>query len=378
LDLTYSITIDSGYFKVTGEATKEWGMPIDFKFLLKDWRFLDMLIGFKTIFNLAFETDENTKTVRIEPLDRHRNKCKYIDNANPTSVDETIEGFYKDSDTKDYSQLIDYDKEGKFDLEPTEGVHRFNWKDAGDATEEWVQGVNKLKIYDANYIMGNGADLAENNDWEVPFFVKTIHVSDVLAAYPNSRMIPQFPLIYPRNYVLDPTAVEADVDYDIEPRILFHMGRRVNLSTDEGDGAFELYDDATLIGFSRVPATFMVNYNDTTGLDPSLSFANETINGVTVTGLLQNYHLQNTLRKEVGEIRENYVRFNSIDNNNFTFRIKAYIDSQKFVVQEIEGFNPLTDAPTNFKFYLDVHPTAADVANIQNTPLTGVVSLLSV
>jgi len=226
--------------------------------------------------------------------------------------------------------------------------------------------------------MGNGADVAEKREWEVPFFVKTIHVSDVQAAYPNTRMIPQFPLIYPKNYVLDPTAIDADVDYDIEPRILFHMGRRVFLDTDVSDGLFELYDDATLIGASSVPATFMVNYNDTTGLDPSLSFANETLNGNVAIGLLQNYHLQNTLRQEIGEVRENYVRFNSIDNNNFTFRLKAFIDGQKYVVQEIEGFNPLTDSPTNFKFYFDIHPTAADVANIQNTPLTGVVSLLSV
>lgn len=378
LTISQNIDILTATMSITGEATKEWGMPIDFKFLLKDWRFLDMLIGLKTIFNLAFETNENTRTVRIEPLDRHRNKCKYISNSNPTSIDETIEGFYKDSETKDYSQLIDYDKEGKFDLEPTDGVHRFKWKDAGDETEEWVQGVNDLKIYDANYLMGNGADLAEENDWEVPFFVKTIHVLDVQARYPNTIIIPQFPLIYPKNYVLDPTAVEADADFDIEPRLMFHMGRRVFLDTDVSDGLFELYDDATLIGPSYVPATFMVNYNDTTGLDPSLSFANEIINGVTVTGLLQNYHLQNTLRQEVGEIRENYVRFNSIDNNNFTFRIKAIIDSQKYVVQEIEGFNPLTDSPTNFKFYLDIHPTELDVMNIQNTPLKGVVSLLSV
>ena len=375
--LSPNIDVLTATMKITGEATKEWGMNLDFKFLLRDWRFLDMLIALKEIFKLGFETNENKKTVTIEPLDRHRNKCKYISNANPTSIDETIEGFYKDSETKDYSQIIDYDKEGRFQLEPTEGVHRFMWRDAGDDTESWVQGVNNLKIYDANYLMGNGADLAEDKPWEVPFFVKTIHVSDVQARYPNTLIIPQFPLIYPKNYVLDPTATEDDADFDIEPRLMFHMGRRVFLPVDEGDGSFELYDDATLIGPSSVPATFMVNYNDTTWLDPSLSFANETVNGVTVTGLLQNYHLQNTLRQEIGEIREDYVRFNSIDNNNFTFRIKAFIDGQKFIVQEIEGFNPLTDSPTNFKFYLDVHPTAADVAKIQNTPLAGVISLLS-
>ena len=45
-------------------------------------------------------------------------------------------------------------------------------------------------------------------------------------------------------------------------------------------------------------------------------------------------------------------------------------------MQKIEGFNPLTDAPTNFIFYLDVYPDANDVANIQNSLIEGVVSLL--
>lgn len=378
LDAVYDITVDSGYFKITGEATKEWGMPIDFKFLLKDWRFLDMLVGLKAIFNLGFESDDNLKTVRIEPLDRYQHKCKYISNTFPTPINESKEGFYKDSETKDYSSLIDGDKDGRFDLIATAGTHRFKWPESGEETEEWLEGVNNLKIYEAHYLMGNGADASEKEDFEVPFFVKTIHVSDVLATYPNTRIAPQFPLIYSKNYVLDPTAEEADVDYDIEPRIMYHMGRRVYLATDESDGVFELYNDATLIGISRVPATFMVNYNDTTGLDPSLSFANEVNNGQEVTGLLQKYHLQNTLRKETGEVVENYVRFNSIDNNNFTFRIKAIIDSQKYIVQEIEGFNPLVDSPTNFKFYLDVHPTLSDIDNIQNTTLKGVASLLSV
>ena len=314
------ITVDSSTLTITGEATKEWGMLLDFKFLLRDWKFLDMLKGLKTIFNLGFETDDVSKTVRIEPLDRYRNKSKYISNANPTSFTETKEGFYQDSVIKDYSKLVDYEKEGSFEFEDIEGTFEFKWQNADDETADWVEGNNNLKIYESRYSMSSGADQSKKREIEVPFFAKTIHVSDIEAKYPNTNIVPQFPLIYPKNYVLDPTATEADVDYETQPRLLYHAGRRPFLTDDEFDGLFELYDDNTLIGPSYVPATFMVNYNDKTGLDPSLSFANEVLNDVTVEGLLQNYHLQSTLRHDKGQLRENYIRFNSIDNNNFSFQ----------------------------------------------------------
>lgn len=371
LDPVNTITVDYGYFKITGEAVREYGMPIDFKYLLKDWKVLDMIRGLKALFNLAFETDENRKVIKIEPKDRYLNKSKYQTNANPTSLQETKEGFYKDSETTDYSKKIDYNKDGIFEIEEVEGSFNFAYASSSDETLEWIEGSNNFKVYDARFSM-DGGDPTKVRSEEVPFFVKTIHVSDIEAKYPDTNIVPQFPLIYPQNYVLDPTA--TDSDYDTDPRILYHAGRRVFLSDEEGDGYFDLVG----IGQSYVPFTFAVNYNDTTGLDPSLSFGNEVVNGNITPGLVQTFHLQELARHNKGELRENYVRFNSIDNQNFSFRLKGIIDSQKYVVQEIEGFNPLTDEPTNFKFFFDVFPTSDDVNNIQSSTLSGLVNLLSV
>ena len=359
-----SIVVDAGFMTITGEAVRTYGMTLDFKYLLNDWRFMEMLKGVKQIFNLAFETNDVTKVVKIEPKDRYNNRSKY-----PVVVQETKEGFYQDT-TKDYSQLIDYNKEGSFEFEDVEGRFDFTWATDSDETAEWVELVNNIKIYEAKYGMSSGADLSKKRENEVPFFAKTIHVSDVEAKFPDTLITPQFPLIYPQNYVLDPTATVAN--YDIMPRILYFAGRRFFATDEEGDGYFDLFG----IGQSYLPACFMVNYNDNTGIDPSLSFANETVTGVETIGLLQGFHLQDTVRHDQGELRENYVRFNSIDNNNFTFRIKAVIDSQRYILQEIEAFNPLTDNPTNFKFYLDAHPTSANVLNIQNTLIRGVVTLV--
>ena len=83
------------------------------------------------------------------------------------------------------------------------------------------------------------------------------------------------------------------------------------------------------------------------------------------------------VRKKKGEVYNAYVKFNSIDNSNFSFRLKAFKHGQRYVVQELKGYNPLKDAPTQFYFFLDAYPTQTDVQNIQDNGLLPVVSLLT-
>ena len=359
------ITVLSATHKIEGEAILEAGIPIDFKYFLRDWKFIDMLKGLNAMFNLTYETDDEARTVTIEPKDN------YLNTERLTSTTEIKEGFYQ-STTKDYTRLIDYERKGTFEFASVPGRIDYKWNQDNEETIEWIEGINDLKIYESRFPMSSGADGSKTESFEVPFFVKSIHVLDVEAKFPNSTgAIPQFPLIYPQNYILDPTANEAD--YDISPRIFYHGGQRFGL--EEQDGSIEIFEFPGIE--SRLPMTFMVNYNDDTGLDPNLGFNNQIINGVNSVGLLQKFYLQELARKDQGELRENYVQFNSVDELNFSFRIKGVIDSQRYVVQEIQGFNPLKDSPTNFKFYLDIVPNAADVANIQNSPLLSVVSFLS-
>jgi len=359
------ITVNTAILKVVGEAILEQGVQIDWRFLLKDWKFLDMFQGIIAACNLSIETDDDAKTVTIEPKDSH----VVADRVAATSTIE--EGFYK-SETKDYSQLVDYDKTGTFEFPSVAASFEYRWRSDDEDTIEWIEGDNEFKIYEARYPMSSGADSSKTEKKEIPFFVKSIHVLDHEARYPDTNKVPQFVLIYPQNYILNPTATIAD--YDVSPRMLVHWGQR--LGFEEQDGQIEFFE---FPGVPRlVPMTFMVNYNDDSGLDFNLGFDNQTINGVESVGLMQRYYMQELVRNDKGEIRENYIRFNSVDNSNFTFRIKAVIDSQRYVVQEIEGFNPLKDSPTNFKFYFDVHPSATDVAKIQNSPLQGVVSLLAI
>jgi hypothetical protein len=369
-------TIIAGFATFTGEAVPEPGFQIDFKYLLRNWKFLDMLRGLNCMFNLSYETDESTKTVYIEPKDRYRNTGRWVDPLNPTlTTDELKEGFYKFEDQKDFSQFIDYKKAGSFEFPSMAGVFAYKYKsDSFEETINFVEGVNETKIYDSKYQLTAGADLKNTQIKEVPFFVKTIHLSDHLIKHPDSNKVPQIPLIYPQNYILDPTATEAEAAENISARILYFAGQR-GPAFEEIDGTIEWHEFTGLK--QRLPFAFMVNYNDNTGLDPNLGFNTQTINGTESSGLLQRYYLQELARNNSGELRKNYVKFSIIDKQNFSFRIKALIDSQRYVVQQLTGFNPLKDSPTQFKFYLDIVPSQDDINNIQNSPLLSVVSLLS-
>lgn len=361
----------SGEMNIFAEAVPEAGFDIDFKYLLRDWFFLDMLKGLKTMFNLDFETDEFSKVVTIEPKDSYKETARY-----PATVDQKTEGFYKTSIQKDYSQIIDYKKKGNFEFPAMPGIYDYKYKtDSFEKTIEFVEGSNLLGIFEAKYQLSTGADLTKTENKEVPFFVKTINVLDVLTRYPNTNTIPSFPLIYPQNYILDPTATTGPTAEDISPRILYFAGQRTGGAWAENDGTIELFE--YLGSPAALPAAFMVNYNDSSGLDPNIGFNTQTINGAESAGLLQGFYLQQMARNDSGEIRNNYVKFNSLDFINFSFRTKGFIDSKKYIVQQLSGFNPLKDSPTKFVFYLDKFPDIDNINNIENSLLIAAVSLLT-
>ena len=363
----YPVTITSGSMTITGEAVKTYGMPIDFKYLLKEWKLIDMLLGLKAYFNLVYDGDDTTKTITIEPKDRHLERFK-----SPTLTQNSKEGYYKD-EIKDYTDKVDYNKTGREDYLDTEGRFDFFLKLDNDPTAEFLQGSSKLGIYEARYPIADSSNPQKTKRLEVPFFAKTIHVSDIEAKYPDTNIVPQFPLIYPTNYIEDPTATEADQDYDIEPRLLYFGGRRSLLPDNLNDG----YVQINGVGVIWAPAWFAVNYNDTTGFDPSLSFCNEIGGSNTeIVGCLQNYHLTDTVRQERGQITEHYINLNAIDEHEFSFRIKGVVESQRYIVQLIEGYNPLINDSSNFKFYLDLSPTFTDVEKIINSKVKGIANLV--
>ncbi|OED34705.1 hypothetical protein AB832_06950 [Flavobacteriaceae bacterium (ex Bugula neritina AB1)] len=365
-DAAIPLGITGATMKITGEASKTFGMPLDFKFMLGDLKFLDMLKDLKILFNLAFETNEASKVVTIEPKD------EYVQTNRLLGTSNLVEGFYK-NECKDYTPLLDLNKNSGKEFPNIEGTYINKYQsDSSDETANWLEENSNIGVYESRFKMDSSDD-SKTKIIETKFFAKTIHVSDFQAKGEGSIVNPQFPLIYPQNYVLDPTATIENTN--VKPRLLYFAGQRFGTLSGV-DGFIEINEFAPGV-LTPVPACFAVNYLDESGLDPVLSFSSEIVNNTKFIGLLEKHYLKEYVRLNIGDISDYYVKFNSIDNLNFSFRLKGYFFSQKYIIQEINSYNPIKDTPTQFKFLLEATPTESDINKIQNSTLSGVVTLLT-
>jgi hypothetical protein len=353
----------NNFVRITGEATRTIGLEIDFKTLISKYDCLPLLKDLEKAFKLTFDTNPDNKTVIIEPSDLYRYTERY-----PVAINGTQPGYYSINDFKDYTQKIDLSRNPKNKRVSIEGFINYRYLSDDEETINYVEEGQKLGIYEALYNAPNGSDKGKVKTIETEFFAKTLHIRDNLARYPETDINPQFPSSYPQNYVLDPTAGDNDAEYDISPRILFFAGQRDGL-----DGYIEIYENPGVP--EPLPAAFMVNYNDSSGLDPSLSWAAEKVGNNIVPGLVERFNLQCIARLIQRERKEAFVLTNAVEEDNFSFRQKAVIGEKKYIIQNIESTNPLQGIPDKFLFVRDGYATENLKDDIDNTLLSGVVSL---
>lgn len=109
----------------------------------------------------------------------------------------------------------------------------------------------------------------------------------------------------------------------------------------------------------------MFNFNDPSGVDISLSFGDETTNnGDTVLGLMKRFHLQSAKRIEVGKQYDYSLFWNEIDLAQLTFRKRIEINGDKYILQTIDGFNPLNDKSTETRLLFDAIPLSSDASKV--------------
>jgi hypothetical protein len=117
----------------------------------------------------------------------------------------------------------------------------------------------------------------------------------------------------------------------------------------------------------------MVDYNDTDGYQISLSFANETVNGNNIIGLMQRFYLSELLRLQSGKYLEIFMLWDILMLNNLSFRDKIVLGGDKYILEEINSFNVAKKASTKtFLKYDFIEPDAED--NIENTIITAKVN----
>ena len=343
------------YLEIDGEVPIKANVPIDFKYIIpKSWACLDFIKGISHAFNLVWSTNPITRQINVEPSDKYQNKSK------SPSVQSLEEGFYLNT-FNDLTRRIDLEKEAE--LKNTTDLGEaivLTWQYDG-ATETALNEGEDLGLLAARYLFpsdrfNKAAQVIEN-----PFFSATLALFDEAIKVETSPNSPQIPVIWANNYLEDPTSSEAVTE--IAPRILYKEPY-----LDNGDRAFIRVDDG-LGGFNEIlsPLAYMVNYNDTSGDVISLSFSNIVANDLDQKGLLDRFYLQDFKRREIGKELEEFIFWRLLDIQNLNFRNKVLLEGARFILQEINSFDVLSEGSTKTYFLYDAPLEEGDEDKIQNS-----------
>jgi hypothetical protein len=347
----------NGSIEITGsKAIFETGRTFDLQYVIPNsWYVRDIIADLTTVFNLAWETNVQSKQVYAYPKDDYT--IRYRADATGAISLTTFEGFFKGTDKYD---LNTRDLEGsEFQiLDGYKSIQVLAYATDDDTTnkEEERRGVN---IYSGGYNFptdrfDNGVEFIYTK-----FFAKAIHISDVEITS-GGIYGAQMPLVFGDDYN---TVPDAEPNYNLAPRLLYYAGRRNGL-----DGYIRLYDDASSAASAfDYPAAFMVNYNDPSGGDFNLSFSDEVTNFTNVMqGIFKTFHLQTYKRIELGKVYTTFAKLKPKDITQLSFRRKGIIGSSNFIIQSIE-YNAKSNNPAKTVLLYDEKPNVNDLTKVSNT-----------
>jgi hypothetical protein len=347
----------NGSIEIIGsKAIFEAGRTFDLQYVIPiTWYVRDVISDLTTIFNLAWETNVQSKQVYAYPKDDYT--IRYRADATGAISITSFDGFFKGSDKYDLNTRdLDGSEFQILDGYKSSQVLAYATDDDTTNKEEERRGVN---IYSGGYNFpqdrfDNGVEFIYTK-----FFAKTIHISDVEITS-GGIYGAQMPLVFGDDYN---TVTDAEPNYNLAPRLLYYAGRRNGL-----DGYIRLYDETSSASSAfDFPAAFMVNYNDPSGGDFNLSFSDEVTNFTNVMqGIFKTFHLQTYKRIELGKVYTTFAKLKPKDITQLSFRRKGIIGSSNFIIQSIE-YNPKSNSPAKTVLLYDEKPNVNDLTKVVNT-----------
>jgi hypothetical protein len=344
--------------KVTGEAEIVDGFNLNLKYVIDpSLKAIDLIRGLAHAFNLVFETNEGSRTVYIEPAD------DFILESRPASL-QLEDGFYTAQKGLDYTPYVDLSKGGELvsDTKQLSQI-RLKWKD--DSNDPTVEALNlnaNLGILEARYQFPTNRFKVGETVVDNPFFAPTLVVADNEIKFVDSLKTPMLPIVWATNFL--ETGTGTEVVTQILPRLLVSDP----VSTGDENGTINVFDGTSVTDY-KTPLNYMIDYNDTTGFQTSLSFGDVTVNGLAVAGLLKRFYLSEMVRRSGGKYLELFILWDVLKIQNLTFRDKIFINNNTYILQEINTFDVAKNQGTKTYFVLDNKEVGAD-ANIQSTILT--------
>lgn len=387
-----------GTLEISGNTEIETGEELtDLQFFLPRGKQSDFISGVAQMFNLQFETDVASKTVKVEPYDY----------------------FYKDfSDAVDWTDKIDYSKsiqdEFIYDIK---SELKFQYKDAsGDGFLERYNKKNDVdwgayRELDNQGLFSDGEYVVENKYFSPTFNWYESDYIDQPASHEISRR-PFIPIYHSEVSNLDaPANVErADKDFNIGARVLIALpisqGNRQYLSSQTGkatgysrssinevvtsdifqkdftranffhlDNARNDADESDAFGNFMKLSIGTYNGN-VIQIDPNLSFNNilfDNINSSTgeydMKGLYYHFYSRMVEQlKQKPRIKNVFLRLDKTDIAVLNFQKLVYLDGIYYRINKIIDFKPHLKESTKVElveyFDLGVSDNTGQVMNI--------------
>lgn len=389
-----------GTFEISGNSEIETGETLDdIQYFLPRGKQSDFVSGVAQMFNLQFQTDVASKTVKIEPYDY----------------------FYKDfTDSVDWSDKIDYSKsiQDEF-IHDIKSELKFQYKDAsGDAFLERYNKKNDTdwgayRELDESGLFSDGEYVVENKFFSPTFNWYESDYIDQPALHQYSRR-PFIPIYHKEVSNLD-TSVNTErpeKDFNVGARVLVTLpvsaGTRQYLSSQTGkitgysrstnnevipsnvfqkdfcranffhlDNARNNADDADVFGnFMKLS---IGTYNGSlVEIDPNLSFndilfdnINSDTNEYNMKGLYHHFYSKMVEQlKQKPRIKNIHISLDKKDIAVLDFQRLVYLDGIYYRINKIIDFKPHLKESTKVElveyFDLGVSDNAGQVMNIKD------------
>lgn len=310
-----------------------------------EWTMADVAAGLAAL-GIVFDTDVKAGRVVMEARDRL------------SWGGQSIEGYYTD-ERDDYTPRIDLLKDGENNGYSRKSRVVYGWKtDSADPNMEQLDDKQAVKVLDGAFDFRAGTFETGVDPVENPFFAKTLHIMRTDLKHSTSTIVPQLPVMLTTLY-----SEPVEDRGDFLPRLLYFAGRRAGV-----DGYVKLSDGSAY----DPPAAWMVNYNDTTGNDPSLAFGSvRRKDGNTTPGLLQTLLLRHLMRVELGYRVEEWIMWTDLDVMRLNFRRKILLNDRLHILQKLDGYIPGLARSAKTVLIPDAAPTAADVLKISSAAQVG-------
>jgi hypothetical protein len=283
--------------------------------VLKDIRVLDIIGGLQNIFNLYFETNNDARTVTIEPK---------------TALIKPI------SQGIDLTDKLDVDNRITTDIIQTYN-RNLQFQYAKDSNDKWQDNYNQQQgtiFGSANYDLG-GEFKDGTTQLGTKFFAPTL----LYEKHPFTLTACAIPVMWNVNAPSPPKS------FDFLPRVLYYKGYE-RITLDTGVVCTWRWIDVTI---TNIPTSFMIDPDTVAPVDVNLLYNDDT----TRNGLVRTYYNGDVAVISDRRVHKAYFKITGVDFRNLDLFKPIYLEHVNlqgwYYVNQVIDFTPNKNKTTIYE-----------------------------